>query len=257
MVGVGENWKCPYCGDAQVVDQRRFDADWHKLEVDGEKGAVDLYVGWESTVCANDECRELSLAALLGTAYYADTAGGRRRTIRPRQSWTLLPPSSAKPQPEYVPEPIRDDYYEACSIRDLSPKASATIIRRCLQGMIRDFCGITKPKLITEIAELRERVANGEAPPGVQPDNVEAIDIVRKIGNIGAHMEADINVIVDVDPDEAQTLIELVETLFLDWYVAREARARRMDKLKSIADDKAKQKQQPPTASAPSGTPET
>jgi hypothetical protein len=45
---------------------------------------------------------------------------------------------------------------------------------------------------------------------------VEAIDIVRNIGNIGAHMEADINVIVDVDPDEAQTLIELIETLFLE-----------------------------------------
>jgi hypothetical protein len=89
------------------------------------------------------------------------------------------------------------------------------------------------------------------------PDNVEAIDIVRKIGNIGAHMEADINVIVDVDPDEAQTLIDLVETLFSDWYVAREARAHQMTKLRSIADDKAKQKQQPPTAEPQSEIPGT
>lgn len=37
---------------------------------------------------------------------------------------------------------------------------------------------------------------------------------VREIGNIGAHMEADINVIIDVDPDEAQILIDLVELLF-------------------------------------------
>ena len=36
---------------------------------------------------------------------------------------------------------------------------------------------------------------------------------VRKVGNIGAHMEKDINVIVDVDPDEAQHLIGLITFL--------------------------------------------
>jgi hypothetical protein len=55
-------------------------------------------------------------------------------------------------------------------------------------------------------------------------------------------MEADINVIVDVDPEEAQTLIELIETLFLEWYVARDARNRRLGKLQSIEEVKAKQK---------------
>jgi hypothetical protein len=110
--------------------------------------------------------------------------------------------------------------------------------------MIRDFCSISKRRLIDEINELRERVDRGQAPPGVQPDSVEAIDIVRKIGNIGAHMEADINVIVDVDPDEAQTLIELVETLFSEWYVARDARTQRMSRLQSIAEEKARLKQQ-------------
>jgi hypothetical protein len=48
------------------------------------------------------------------------------------------------PLPDYIPEQIKDDYYEACSILNLSPKASATLARRCLQGMIRDFWGITK-----------------------------------------------------------------------------------------------------------------
>jgi hypothetical protein len=53
--------------------------------------------------------------------------------------------------------------------------------------MIRDFCGISKHRLIYEISELRERVDQGRAPPGVQPDTVDAIDHVRQIGNIGAH----------------------------------------------------------------------
>ena len=44
-----------------------------------------------------------------------------------------------------------------------------------------------------------------------------AIDAVRRVGNIGAHMEHDINVIVDVEPREAELLIGLVETLFREW----------------------------------------
>jgi hypothetical protein len=167
------------------------------------------------------------------------------QSFRPIKDWLLLPASSAKPQPDLIPQPIRDDYYEACAIRDLSPKASATITRRCLQGMIRDFCGLSKRRLIDEIDELRERVATGRAPLGVQPDTVDAIDDIRKIGNIGAHMEADINVIVDVDANEAQVLIELVELLFLEWYVARAARADRLANLKSIAEGKKSQQQVP------------
>jgi hypothetical protein len=62
-------------------------------------------------------------------------------------------------------------------------------------------------------------------------------------------MEADINVIVDVDPDEAQILIELAEMLLLEWYVARQDRDQRLGKLKAIADEKKAQQQSP--ASSP------
>ena len=51
------------------------------------------------------------------------------------------------------------------------------------------------------------------------------------MGNIGAHMEKDINVIVDVDPNEAKLLIGLIETLVDDWYVTRHERKSRMEKL--------------------------
>src|SRR6266496_1514628 len=109
--------------------------------------------------------------------------------------------------------------------------------------MIRDFCKISKKRLVDEINELRKQVESGHGPPGVLLDSVDAIDDVRKIGNIGAHMEADINVIVDVDPNEAQTLIELVEALFLEWYVAAEARKARLGHLKKIAADKKQKKE--------------
>jgi len=81
--------------------------------------------------------------------------------------------------------------------------------------MIRDFWEISKPRLVEEIEDLKAKVA---------PRTWQAIDAVRSIGNIGAHMERDINVIVDVDPEEAELLIRLIESLIEDWYVQRNDR---------------------------------
>jgi hypothetical protein len=42
-------------------------------------------------------------------------------------------------------------------------------------------------------------------------------------------MEADINVIVDVEPKEAKLLIGLIETLVDEWYVVRHDRQSRSE----------------------------
>jgi hypothetical protein len=131
--------------------------------------------------------------------------------------------------PSYVPTPILDDYEEACKIRDLSPKASATLSRRCLQGIIRDFWGISKSRLVDEIEGIRDKV---------DVDTWAAIDAVRKIGNIGAHMERDINVIVDVEPEEAELLIGLIEMLVKDWYIARHKRQEHLRAITEAAQSK-------------------
>ena len=104
--------------------------------------------------------------------------------------------------------------------------------------MIRDFCQITKGTLAKEIEALKEAVDGGRAPAGVTSETVEAIDHVRSIGNIGAHMEKEIDLIVSVDPDEAQVLIELVEMLFEEWYVARDARQKKLAAITKIGADK-------------------
>jgi hypothetical protein len=161
------------------------------------------------------------------------------------EKWKLRPASFRKPQPASVPKVLADDYYEACAIRDLSPKASATLSRRCIQGMIRDFCGITKNRLIDEIVALEKLSDEGSAPKGVEPETVDAIDHVRKIGNIGAHMEKDINVIVDVDPGEAEALTDLIELLFDEWYVARDKREAKLKKIQQISTLKEEAKKKP------------
>jgi len=197
-----------------------------------------------AVACLNAMCHELTLRAQL-SEYVQNRASGIWGAGKSLRNWPLLPDSSAKPQPDYIPKALRDDYFEACKIRDLSPKASATLARRCLQGMIRDFCKIAKGRLIDEIQELEQRVADGQAPLGVLPDSVEAIDHVRKIGNIGAHMEKDINLIIDIDPGEAQILIELVETLFEEWYIARQVRTEKFAALKALGAKKEAEKNTP------------
>lgn len=145
----------------------------------------------------------------------------------------LIPKSRAKQFPAYIPKAIRQDYEEAYSIVHLSPKASATLARRCLQGMIRDFWSISKNRLVDEINELQNVVPTSQW---------KAIDSLRKIGNIGAHMESDINTIVDVDPDEAEKLLKLIELLIDKWYIARHDEEELLADISGIATNKSNQK---------------
>jgi len=232
------NWTCPYCDRDQYLTDNRSVSDYGIHQEGSTLGEVLIRI--TSITCANKDCRKLTLHAAL----HANLGwqGNSYKVGQIRNAWSLLPGSSAKPQPDYIPQPLREDYEQACTIRTLSPKASATLSRRCLQGMIRDFCGISKARLVDEIRELKQRLDEGKAPQGVMQDSVEAIDHVRGIGNIGAHMEKDINVIVDIDPDEARILIELIELLFKEWYVARHQREERLAGLKRIASEKAEEK---------------
>jgi hypothetical protein len=108
--------------------------------------------------------------------------------------------------------------------------------------MIRHFAGITRGTLDAEIRALQTALDDGTAPRAVSVESVEAIDHVRRVGNIGAHMERDINEIINVEPGEAQALIELVELLMREWYVDRHLRQERLATVAAIraAKDAAK-----------------
>lgn len=229
------NWTCPYCHKPQTVTEERFHAP--VAAIHNDESSFGKTIGrFQSIVCANPDCKGMTLTASLH-ARQTDVIG---QTVvgKMKEKWNLLPDSSAKPQPKFIPLPIREDYYEACKIKELSPKASATLSRRCLQGAIRDFAGIKKGTLKLEIDALDAAVADGSAPKGVTSESVTAIDHVRSIGNIGAHMEKDVNLIINIEPHEAQTLIELIEMLFEEWYVSREERGRRLAKLQMIKEQK-------------------
>lgn len=145
----------------------------------------------------------------------------------------IQPRSSAKQFPDYVPEQIRNDYEEAYLISRLSPKASATLSRRCIQGMIHHKWKITLKNLNQEISALKDKI---------EPSLWSAIDSLRQLGNIGAHMESDVNTIVDIDPDETQKLIALVEILIKEWYIVPNERDELLSRIVQINQSKQNQR---------------
>ena len=247
---LGKPWVCPYCRQPQPVSLNRSEVLSYKINSNSKHGLTAAKI--ESTTCLNPACNELEVIVALYTMEQRSNGITKKGILAFHR---LMPSSFSTVQPEYIPQPIRNDYYEACAIRDLSPKASATLSRRCLQGMIRDFAGIALRTLDLEIKALRKACDDGQAPKGVDVETIDAIDHIRSIGNIGAHMEKDIGVIVDVDPDEAQQLIDLIEMLFEEWYIARETRRLRHEKLGVVAAEKqqarlgAPQKKLPPPES--------
>ncbi len=220
------NWTCPHCERAVTISDGRMTAERHTLWIDNANGRRSLITTF--IVCPNPECRRFTLTARLCESFHR---GERGEVLGQKlQEWRLIPSAKGKTFPSYIPQAILDDYQEACSIIDLSPKASATLARRCLQGILRDFWQVKPGRLVDEIDQIKAKV---------DPLTWDAIDAVRKIGNIGAHMEKDINLIVDVDPDEAGLLIGLVETVLREWYIAREERKARMGALVAAAATKA------------------
>lgn len=200
-------FKCPFCG--QYMSENNSTLATYKIGF-----RIIEYPGFNNPKiiedtpllvvrvykCPNDECEKETIIAHGVNGYIED------KTVH------IYPESTAIKFPEFIPPAIRNDYEEACSILDKSPKASATLARRCLQGMIHDFWGITEKNLNAEITALREKVSASQW---------NAIDGLRKIGNIGAHMEKNVECIIDVDPDEARKLLRLIELLITQWYIAR------------------------------------
>lgn len=221
----GFNWQCPHCNHHVTITPERWEIINHFVDIKnavGNVGCMSIFY-----VCPNPDCKQPTFDLRFGLwDYYINNGRRERKLVEVTKSWRLYPEGAARPFPDYVPQAIRNDYREACLIVNSSPKASATLSRRCLQGILRDFWNVKPGNLWQEIQQIEDKT-----------DGVTwaAINAVREIGNIGAHMEKDINVIVDVDPGEAELLIQLVETLLTEWYVARHDREQRMKSIVAVA----------------------
>ena len=236
------NFICPHCGIVQTVTQAAQGYGTKSLSIGKFSEIVPkpehdsglLGVSIAAVCCANSECQKATVSVFLGTTNSHDA-----RSLNPASQFIaqrVYPPRQGKPYPVGVPLPMLEDYNEAWAIVDLSPKSSATLARRCLQSMIRDFCGISLKNLHQEIEALEKALKADALPRGVDVETVEAMKAVRDVGNIGAHMSELDGVIVNVKPGEAEALLKLIEMLFEDWYVARHKRQISLKEIEAIGN---------------------
>ena len=210
---------CPFCGNKQAFAQNSsyrtfgYNLGWASR---GEWPNSDVTI--YHLECSNEKCKKLSVIG------YVESE---------KRQFDIIPSFTCKTFPDYIPAQIRDDYQEACAIIELSPKAASTLFRRCLQGMLHDFWDIHGKTLNQEITQLKEKVSSTQW---------KAIDGVRKIGNIGAHMEQDVNLIIDIDLGEARKLQALIELLIDKWYISRHDEEALFDDILNISEEKEKER---------------
>lgn len=243
------HWTCPHCRRDTIVSEHNFESGHEGFEVNSADGQA--FLSWRRITCPSRDCKKSEFTALLrkakSTGYSQGALQWQLGEPLGRGKVRFLPASSAEVFPDYVPEAIRQDYEEACLIVDLSPKAAATLARRALQGLVRDFWKAKGRTLKDEIDSVQDKC---------DPMVWDAMTAVRSVGNIGAHMERDIGFVIDVEPEEAQLLIGLIETLIRETYISRHRRGQQMQALVDLAAAKKQAKQlHPPQEEQPSATP--
>lgn len=188
--------RCPRCLE-------NFHEQWVQVDLQAPDTATEKRWHAERTICP--ACNQATI---------------RLRFVREgEQPWTVVqvwPKGAARPPlSPHVLEEFASDYREASVVLDDSPKASAALSRRCLQNLLRDVAGVAPGDLFDEI---------GQVMPKLPSYLASAVDAVRTIGNLAAHPTKSKNTgaIVDVEPGEAEWLLEVLEGLF-DFYFVQPA----------------------------------
>ncbi len=206
---------CPHC---QVANRD----EWTKTRLkDSEGQGTNFYI-------RQLMCLECNKHTIYFDHYFKayDESEERHRTKRVEKR--VYPDEAArKPIHPSVPEGLANDYTEACLVLPISPKASAALSRRCLQLLIHKEFNIDKGYLWKEIKELRE---SGQLPEYI----AKPIDEIRKLGNYAAHPNEDEKTgeIIDIEPQEADWLLEIIEDLFDHCYAKPAETKKRMEAVK-------------------------
>ena len=115
-----------------------------------------------------------------------------------------------------MPQTLKDDYLEACDVLEISPKASAVLSRRVLQGVLKEQ-GHDSRSLYQQIDDVLEEKGEKALPTSIK----DTIHFVRKFGNFSAHpiTEETTLQVVDIEDGEAEWCLQIIEALFTHYYV--------------------------------------
>lgn len=143
-------------------------------------------------------------------------------------SEVLLWPKSepaARPVSEDVPAHIAQMYREASLVLPISPRASASLSRLCLEAVLTEAGGAAAFHIQGKIEQVRDNV-----PAYVW----QWLHAVRRVAKYGAHYKVgeeeggEEEVVLDVSPEEAGQLLDALDQVFDHYYVKPAQAARFM-----------------------------
>jgi hypothetical protein len=135
-----------------------------------------------------------------GFAYF----DAREWIVRPEAEPEVLFPKLRRiPFEDHVPKSLARLLSECFSIVEVSPTGAAVLARTLLQRILRENFKIGPASLAEEIDSFLAQVP-------VEAALREALDVVRRLGNVAAHPEIGREEIL---PEEARLLVTVVEAL--------------------------------------------
>lgn len=216
---------CPFCETINFKNKDNYNEYFPSL-----KTADHRYVGsmndllnnnpsiikLEFQLCGN--CNKVSIKTdLIGSNFDEN------------RSMIIYPSSNAKVFDDIVPESIRIDYKEAYEILEISPRASATLARRAIQTIIKERFNAKGRTLYDQIESIKGGIYQGE---------FDILDSIRNLGNIGAHSENDLQLIINIESNDAKLILYCLEFLIEEWYIKSSERMDRIKQLKDLAKSK-------------------
>ena len=216
--------RCPYCSkEIHFQPSKVYAYSYEKPE--GDNTGFDVAHGFCPS-CAN-------LIVLVREGVFITDQYGEG-FLDPILETEIAYPKNANPRalPSEVPENYCEDFDEASAVLSASPKASAAISRRLLQTIIREEFKITERSLADEIEKF---IKLKDTPSYI----ADAVDAVRNIGNFAAHPLKNTNTgeIIEVEPGEAEWLLDVLEAVFDYAFVQPEKLKKRKENLNKKLSD--------------------
>lgn len=206
--------QCPYCKVGIRLDVKSNQTFPAKR---------DSEFGYQLTFGSCPECEGFVALMHQGVHKFID---GESELVQITRTDRVYPMHIDRISDSRIPERYRKEYNEANSIMFASPKASATLSRRLLQQVIQQEYNIKRQNLEREIDEFIQLT---EIPSHIRG----AVDAIRHVGNFGAHANKYLNTgeIVDVEPGEADWLLEVLEEILISTFVSKQEEMERKEQL--------------------------
>lgn len=195
---------CPHCCNRAPQTAIAMHTCKETVWFERDDAVTDEEVGFDGTyfVATCGTCRQLLLYWEQGNPADEGPSGPLDYFRRSSLIWPETAISG-----DVVPAPVAAIYREAAVVKRLSPNSFAVQIRRVLEAVCADK-GANGHSLYEMLAELGRR---GDLPPVL----VEMTDVLRLLGNVGAHASDR-----TVRPSQVDALDEFFRTVIEYVYIA-------------------------------------